>query len=62
MSYLQNGDTLHLQKVDGGSPCDNKQVGVFLVEMPNGKLHLAVIKDPCEARPNAFKEQLTRVR
>jgi len=62
MTYSQHGDTLQLQKVDGGSPCDNKQVGIFLIEMPNGKLHLAVIKDPCEARPYAFTEQLTRVR
>ena len=62
MMYRQHGDTVQLQKVSGGSPCSDEQVGIYLVQLENGKMSLVSFKDPCDARVFGLKGEMTRVR
>jgi hypothetical protein len=54
MTYQFTGDTLILQKVKGGSPCDNETIGKYRIAIKDKKLLISLIADDCEARVQAW--------
>jgi hypothetical protein len=45
MTYQFHADTLWLKKVQGGSPCNPTDPGVYKVKVSDGKLTLLALKD-----------------
>ncbi|MEO6820426.1 MAG: hypothetical protein ABI266_10275 [Ginsengibacter sp.] len=57
------GDTLTLQKLSGGSPCDADVIGIYRFKINGDKLTLTVIDDACNERAMAGPEEpLTAVK
>lgn len=58
-----NGDTLTLQKLSGGSPCDTEVIGIYRFKVKDDKLIMTVIDDACQERAMALpQEPMTAVK
>lgn len=61
--YKIENDTLTLQKVMGGSPCDTEVIGKYRFAVKDEKLSLFLIADDCMERAFAFpQEPLTKIK
>lgn len=57
------GDTLTLQKLSGGSPCDESVIGIYHFKINDDKLLLTMIDDVCEQRAMALPtEPMTAIK
>ncbi len=54
MTYKVDKDKLTLQKVSGGSPCDNRTVGIYRFAVKDEKLLITLVSDDCIQRSSAF--------
>jgi len=50
MHYTLSKDTLTVQKIIGGSPCDVEAVGKYKISVNEKKLSVTLISDDCEPR------------
>jgi hypothetical protein len=57
MTYTINKDTLRLTKISGMSPCGDNVIGLYRIEIKEGKLTIIPISDDCADRANAFKPE-----
>ena len=53
MTYKEKGDSLFIQKVNGGSPCES-ELGTYTFKITNDVLVLNTVQDDCSARIEAF--------
>lgn len=56
MLYKQSGDTLTLKKISGGSPC-GEETGDYKYGIKDNRLTIALLKDECGVRANAFSAE-----
>ena len=54
--FKTSGDTLTLQKLSGGSPCDTDIIGIYRFKINDDKLLLTMINDDCAERAMALPE------
>ncbi len=54
MSYKINGDTLIIQKINGGSPCGTEDVGKYEAAIKDNELSMTLINEDCDARSEAW--------
>jgi hypothetical protein len=57
MLYTVKDTVLTLQKITGGSECDNDVIGKYKFEMKDDGMYLTLIEDACEDRANVLNNK-----
>lgn len=56
-AYKLQNDTLSINKISGGSPCNNETIGTYKFEIRDEKLFITLIDDACSERKNSVSTE-----